>query len=65
MYILNLRHTMFNVHKGAIQVLRNAVGGASFPVKKCYEAEGIPVQFNAISVTRVWMGSHFLEKNVT
>ena len=43
---------------GAIQVLRNAVGGGggvSFPGKKRYEG----VRFNGISVTRGWVGVKF------
>ena len=41
---------------GAIQVLRNAVGGGvSFPEKKRYEG----VRFNVISVTRGWVGVKF------
>ena len=45
---------------GAIQVLHNADGGGGggfvrFSRKKCYEG----VRFNAISVTRGWMGVHF------
>ncbi len=43
---------------GAIQVLRNAVGGGggvSFPEKKRYEG----VWFNVISVTRGWVGVKF------
>ena len=51
---------------GAIQVLRNAVGGGgwgwggvSFPGKKRYEG----VRFNVISITRGWMGVKFPGKN--
>ena len=48
---------------GAIQVLRNAVGGGvrdvSFPGKKRYEG----VWFNVISVTRGWVGVQFPGKN--
>ena len=42
---------------GAIQVLRNAVGGGgvSFSGKKRYER----VRFNVISVTRGWVGVKF------
>ena len=42
---------------GAIQVLRNAIGGGgvSFPGKKRYEG----VRFNVISVTRGWVGVKF------
>ena len=43
---------------GAIQVLRNAVGGGGgvgIPGKKRYEG----VQFNVISVTRGWVGVKF------
>ena len=44
---------------GAIQVLRNLVGGGwvglSFPGKKRYEG----VQFNVISVTKGWVGVKF------
>ena len=43
--------------QGAIQVLRNAIGGGgvSFPGKKRYEG----VRFNVISVTRGWVGVKF------
>ena len=40
---------------GAIQVLRNAVRGVSFPRKKRYE----DVRFNVISITRGWVGVKF------
>ena len=48
-------------HLGAIQVLRNAMGGGgvSFPRKKCYEG----VRFNGISVIRGWVGVKFPGKN--
>ena len=42
-------------------MLRNAVGGVSFPGKKRYEG----VWFNVISVTRGWVGSNFQEKSIT
>ena len=40
---------------GAIQVLRNAMGGVSFPGKKRYEG----VMFNVINVKRGWVGVKF------
>ena len=45
---------------GAIQVLRNAVGGGGvrFPRKNHYEG----VRFNVISVTRGWVGVKSPEK---
>ena len=47
---------------GAVQVLRNAVGGVSiFPEKKRYEG----VQFNVISVTRGGWGPNSQEKSIT
>ena len=49
---------------GAIQVLRNAVGGgrvSDFPEKKRYEE----VRLNVISITRGWVSVEFPEKNVT
>ena len=49
---------MYYVPFGAIQVLRNAVGGGGviFPAgKKIYEG----VWFNVISVTRGWVGVKF------
>ena len=49
---------------GAIQVLRNAVGGGgcvSFPGKKRYKG----VRFNVISVTRGWVsGGQISRKNL-
>ena len=50
-----------SVQLGAIQVLRNAVGGGGgvkFSRKKRYEG----VKFNVISVTRGWVGVQFPEK---
>ena len=50
---LHLKYSM-----GAIQVLRNAVGGgkvSDFLEKKRYE----DVRFNTISVTRGWVGVKF------
>ena len=43
--------------KGAIQVLRKAVGGGGCQLsrKKCYDG----VRFNVISVTRGWVGVKF------
>ena len=48
---------------GAIQGLRNAVGGggmSAFPEKKRYEG----ARFNVITVTRGWVGVKFPGKNV-
>ena len=41
--------------KGAIQVLRNTMGGVSFSGTKRYEG----VRDNAISITRRWAGVKF------
>ena len=47
-------------YQGAIQVLRNTVGGVGvgFPGKKRYEG----VQFNVITITRGWVGVKFTVK---
>ena len=42
-------------------MLRNAMGGVSFPKKMRYEG----VRFNVISVTRGWVGVKFPGKSVT
>ena len=47
-----------SIFYGAIQALRNAVGGVRFSGKKRYEG----VRFNVISVTRGWVGSNFQKK---
>ena len=45
----------FNFTTGGMLVLRNAMGGIKFPGKSIYE----DIRFNAISVTRGWMGVKF------
>ena len=40
---------------GAIQLLRNAVGGCQISQKRCYEG----VLLNVISVTKGWVGVQF------